>query len=707
MIFELAQDFNDVVAAMPREHPKHRMLELLEEAIRRDVHFIARHPTTLFQCMWNTCWWYDCPEATEYYEEPQGGWPTGEKAPPWFRPGAKLSSLLQIWRCDKEKAILGFAWVRSLRPPPIHLNTSQRAVLRGHTGGVTAVAYSPDGYHIVSGSLDKTVRIWDLEGGGKPQCLYGHEEGVTAVAYSPDGNHIVSGSLDKTVRIWDLEGGGKPQCLYGHEERVTAVAYSPDGHHIVSGSLDKTVRIWDLEGGGKPQCPYGHEEGVTAVAYSPDGHHIVSGSLDKTVRIWDLEGGGKPQCPYGHEEGVTAVAYSPDGNHIVSGSLDKTVRVWDLEGGGKPQCPYEHEEGVTAVAYSPDGRRIVSGSGVYPTVANSVRVWDAQGVSCLNGHESCVTSVAFSPKEDRIASGSLDQTIRLWDAKGGTDLRSLHGHRGSVRGVEYSPDGRYIVSVASDKTVRVWDAESGLQLRCLDANDEVFFPAFTEDGCHIVVSLANEKLSVWDAQTFETVSATTSSLFCSQTARLSRSPLGIVPSELEMVIDSLPWQSHLAWFPEALPRCPRCILGRVFSGAQEISAHLNILRVEGSLGETSAHEDAPPGYEQMMNALQNAERVERTYQFGLRLVQACFILFQAFIIAVWVVTSHWWRWVWIVGLPVALWAAGEILAAVLHIAGITEYTPCPNCGRNVILWRRRTIFCTKCGMSSVTPRNLD
>ena len=62
MIFELVQDFHDTVAAMPREHPKHRMLELLEEAIRRDIHFVAHHPTTLFQCMWNTCWWYDCPE---------------------------------------------------------------------------------------------------------------------------------------------------------------------------------------------------------------------------------------------------------------------------------------------------------------------------------------------------------------------------------------------------------------------------------------------------------------------------------------------------------------------------------------------------------------------------------------------------------------------------------------------------------------------
>ena len=63
MIFDLVKDYADALAAMPTDHPRHRILKLLEEAIRRDVHFIDRHPTTMFQCMWNTCWWYDCEEA--------------------------------------------------------------------------------------------------------------------------------------------------------------------------------------------------------------------------------------------------------------------------------------------------------------------------------------------------------------------------------------------------------------------------------------------------------------------------------------------------------------------------------------------------------------------------------------------------------------------------------------------------------------------
>ena len=72
MIFELVQDYSAAISVMPEDHPRHRTLILLEEAIRREIHFIDRHPTTLFQCMWNTCWWYDCPEAANHYEEPEG-----------------------------------------------------------------------------------------------------------------------------------------------------------------------------------------------------------------------------------------------------------------------------------------------------------------------------------------------------------------------------------------------------------------------------------------------------------------------------------------------------------------------------------------------------------------------------------------------------------------------------------------------------------
>src|SRR5258708_4468333 len=126
-----------------------------------------------------------------------------------------------------------------------------------------------------------------------PLKWIGHDGPVVCVHYSPDGKHIISGSMDKTIRVWDAEIGapvGEP--LKGHTGNVRSIAYSPDGRHIISGSRDMTIRIWDAETGAEVGEPLkGHIDGVLSIAYSPDGRHIISGSEDKEIRIWDAETG--------------------------------------------------------------------------------------------------------------------------------------------------------------------------------------------------------------------------------------------------------------------------------------------------------------------------------------------------------------------------------------------------------------------------------
>ncbi|KLO13559.1 WD40 repeat-like protein [Schizopora paradoxa] len=202
--------------------------------------------------------------------------------------------------------------------------------------GVQAVAYSPDGRYMVSGSYDNTIRVWDAQTGAqKGEAFTGHTKSVTSVAYSPDGKYIVSVSNDNTVRVWDAQTGAqKGEPLTGHTNCVTSVAYSPDGRYIVSGSWDNTVRVWDAQTGAQKGEPLaGHTNWVESVAYSPDGKCIVSGSWDNTVRmVWDAQTGAQKGEPLtGHTNWVESVAYSPDGKCIVSGSNDNIVRVWDVQ----------------------------------------------------------------------------------------------------------------------------------------------------------------------------------------------------------------------------------------------------------------------------------------------------------------------------------------------------------------------------------------
>ncbi|KZP18962.1 WD40 repeat-like protein [Athelia psychrophila] len=393
-----------------------------------------------------------------------------------------------------------------------------------HSGCVHSVAFSPDSTKIVSGSDDKTVRVWDVVTGACLSTLKGHSNtvksvafspdstkivsgsddktvhAVYSVAFSPDSTKIVSGSDDKTVRVWDVVTGACLSTLKGHSNTVKSVAFSPDSTKIVSGSDDKTVCVWDVVTGACLSTLEGHSSSVRSVAFSPDSTKIVSGSDDKTVRMWDMVTGACLSTLEGHSSSVTAVAFSPDSTKIVSGSDDKTVRVWDVVTGACLSTLEGHSSSVRSVAFSPDSTKIVSGSD-----DKTVRVWDVVTGACLStleGHSSSVRAVAFSPDSTKIVSGSYDKTVRVWDVVTGACLRTLEGHSSSVIAVAFSPDSTKIVSGSYDKTVRVWDVVTGACLRTLEGHSSsVRSVAFSPDSTKIVFGSDDKTAQAWDAST--------------------------------------------------------------------------------------------------------------------------------------------------------------------------------------------------------------
>ncbi|KZP17833.1 WD40 repeat-like protein [Athelia psychrophila] len=413
-------------------------------------------------------------------------------------------------------------------PSTIHLKSGsvQRwpaalKTLEGHKGGVYAVAYSPDGTHIVSGSADNTIRIWDAETGeavGEP--LRGHTNEINCVAYSPNGRHIVSGSDDKTIRIWDAETGesvGEP--LIGHTAAIWAIACSSNGAHIISGSADNTIRCWDAVTGKAVGEPLrGHTGIIYAVAYSlPDGRHIVSGSDDNTLRIWAAETGeavGEPLS--GHTGTINCVAYSPDSKHIISGSDDGTIRIWDAKTGeavGKPirRSAGENTHVVLSVACSPDGKHIVSG-----WADGIICIWDAETGEAIGepfeGHTSAVRCVAYSPDGAGIVSCSDDGTVRVWNAEKSEAAGAQFTESTSEWNfVTYSPGGTCIVSASRSGMICVWDAETGsavadsLKRNVGDREHHTMATTFSSDGMHVVSCDRGGDIQTWDSETGQPV----------------------------------------------------------------------------------------------------------------------------------------------------------------------------------------------------------
>ncbi len=376
-----------------------------------------------------------------------------------------------------------------------------------HTNAVSAAVYSPDGQWVASAGCERTFRIWRAAGRQDAAVLHGHTGMAIDIAFSPDGRRLASlsrssaldfaGSVDHTVRVWEVDSQATLPVLRGHTDIVYPVAFSPDGLWIASGAWDSTVRLWDAATG--EQCAeLPHPGKVHGLAFGPGGSWLVTACMaDNRLRIWDMTTVGirkEIELPAGKLRSVTV---RPDGRRMAASAyleedkvhhlhvfdVESGTRLFSAEGSVRAYSPdgrwlavvnaeenilvlldaqtHEtaaqfrgHEEHIHFAAFSPDSRRLAT-CGCDCTVC----LWQIDGGACqvLRGHTDDVFAVAFHPDSTRLASAGLDRAVWLWDLARGEDVARLQGHTRRVFSLAFSPDGATLASGSSDNTVRLWD----------------------------------------------------------------------------------------------------------------------------------------------------------------------------------------------------------------------------------------------------------
>lgn len=303
-----------------------------------------------------------------------------------------------------------------------------RGTLRGHNDWVTQIATThvfPD--MILSASRDKTLTVWrltrdDASYGVAEKSLTGHGHFVSDVTLSTDGQFALSGSWDKTLRLWDLHTGQTTRQFTGHTNDVLSVAFSADNRQIVSGSRDKTIKLWNTLG----VCKYtiqedGHTEWVSCVRFSPNTSNpiIVSAGWDRIVKVWNLTNCKLKTDHFGHTGYVNTVAVSPDGSLCASGGKDGQAMLWDLNE-GKHLYTLDSGDTINAMCFSPNRYWLCAASGP------QVKIWDLEGKAIVDeltpavhstsgkaAQPECL-SLAWSGDGQTLFAGYSDKLIRVW-----------------------------------------------------------------------------------------------------------------------------------------------------------------------------------------------------------------------------------------------------------------------------------------------------
>lgn len=361
--------------------------------------------------------------------------------------------------------------------------------LSGHDGSILTAQFAPDtSSRCATGAGDNSARIWDCDTGTPLHTLKGHTGWVLAVAWSPIGDVVATGSMDNNIRIWNAKSGEEIVVLQRHTKPIMSLTWEPlvAEPRIASASKDSTIKIWNWRNKTVEYSLSGHTGAVTSVKWGGNGW-LYTASYDQTIKVWNTKTGMLLHTLKGHSARINHLALSTD--HILRTSFDplsnKTLTLTDLK--DRWQKVIRETGGTERLVSSSDDLQVFLW-----TVTKSTRPIK------LHGHQKVVNHATFSPNGQTIATASFDSSVRLWAANDGKFLATLRGHVASVYMCVWSADSRLLASASQDTTVKIWDFRSKKMVSDLAGSEaEVFSLDWSCDGRKMVSGGADRKLRLF------------------------------------------------------------------------------------------------------------------------------------------------------------------------------------------------------------------
>lgn len=355
-----------------------------------------------------------------------------------------------------------------------------RRTLKGHEQPVTALAFSPAGPLIASGSWDTKVKLWSWDTGDQmaPHLGEVNVKGVSAIAAAPGGRLLASAGSGDTVRLWDLDSGEFSNALGKQSDRVYSVAFAPDNRTLATGGGDNRVRLWDVETGDSQELPgfvagdYGFSQ---RVSFASGAGHLIYGGADEKVRVWNADA-KRVEAEWEMPGPVDSVALAPDGGLALVGSGD-TLYFWDRRAGGP--APVSKRRPRTPVSLSADGKVAAS---VGESGAVEFRAADTRADAGRAEVSSAAVALAPSPDGTLWAVGCENGTIALWDISTRSLLPARTGHASAVTSLAFLRGGKVLASGSEDGTIKFWGVAERRLLTSLQPLAENDWLTFTPEG---------------------------------------------------------------------------------------------------------------------------------------------------------------------------------------------------------------------------------